>query len=80
MAFTRQLKSLTDQANEKRKADKYSFAPENSMKRMGIVCCSLLALVLLAVPLTAQQSPSTTSPAAPSVNASAPEEHKAVTN
>ncbi len=38
------------------------------MKRMGIVCCSVLTLVLLAVPLLAQQSPATPPPAsAPSL-------------
>ena len=38
------------------------FAAENSMKRMGIVCCSVLTLVLPAVPLLAQQSPSPRNP------------------
>jgi hypothetical protein len=35
----------------------HAFAPENSMKRMGVLCCCVLTLVLLAVPLLAQQSP-----------------------
>jgi Amt family ammonium transporter len=34
------------------------------MKRMGIVCCSVLTLMLLAVPLLAQQSPATATPSA----------------
>jgi Amt family ammonium transporter len=40
------------------------------MKRMGILCCSVLTLVLLAVPLLAQQTP--TSAAPPSASASSP--------
>jgi ammonium transporter, Amt family len=49
------------------------------MKRMGIVCCSVLTLVLLAVPLIAQQSPATTSSADPSTSASSPAMPRAVT-
>ena len=49
------------------------------MKRMGIVCCSVLTLVLLAAPLMAQQAPATTSPAPPSASASSPEVPPAVT-
>jgi ammonium transporter, Amt family len=49
------------------------------MKRMGIVCCSVLTLVLLAVPLLAQQSPATASPATPSASASSPEVPQAIT-
>ncbi len=49
------------------------------MKRMGIVCCSVLTLVLLAFPLFAQQSPATTSPVTPSASASSPEVPRAVT-
>jgi ammonium transporter, Amt family len=49
------------------------------MKRMGIVCCSVLTLVLLAVPLLAQQAPAAASPAAPSASASSPEAPPAVT-
>ena len=49
------------------------------MKRMGIVCCSVLTLVLLAFPLLAQQSPATASPATPSASSSAPELPPAVT-
>lgn len=48
------------------------------MKCMGIVCCSVLCLVLLATPLLAQQAPGTTPPAAPAASAVTPEEHKAV--
>src|SRR5271166_445172 len=57
----------------------HPFAPENSMKRMGIVCCSVLTLVLLAVPLLAQQAPATTSPATPSASASSPAVPPAIT-
>jgi Amt family ammonium transporter len=49
------------------------------MKRMGIVCCSLLTMVLLAVPLTGQQAPATAPPARPSASASSPEVPPAVT-
>jgi len=49
------------------------------MKRMAFVCCCLLGLMLLSVPLLAQQAPSTTPPAAPSANAPSAEDHKAVT-
>jgi Amt family ammonium transporter len=49
------------------------------MKRMGIVCCSLLALVLFVVPLLAQQASSPGSPATPSASIPSPEDHKAVT-
>jgi Amt family ammonium transporter len=59
--------------------DSYPFAPENSMKRMGIVCCSVLTLVLLALPLGAQQPPAATSRATPSASASSPEVPRAVT-
>ena len=48
------------------------------MKRMGMVCCSVLTLVLLAVPLLAQQPPAG-SPASSSPRASSPEVSKAVT-
>ncbi len=48
------------------------------MKRMGIVCCSVLTLVLLAFPLLAQQSPATASPATPSASSSTPEVPPAV--
>ena len=47
------------------------------MKRMGIVCCSVLTLMLLAVPLLAQQSPAT---ATPSASASSPAASQAVTD
>ena len=49
------------------------------MKCMGIVCCSVLTLVLLAIPLLAQQAPATASPASPSASASSPEVPPAVT-
>jgi ammonium transporter, Amt family len=47
------------------------------MKRMGIVCCCVLALVLLGVPLFAQQSPAT---ATPSASAASPEVRPGVTD
>jgi Amt family ammonium transporter len=47
------------------------------MKRMGIVCCSVLTLMLLAVPLLAQQSPAT---ATPSASASSSAASQAVTD
>ena len=47
------------------------------MKRMGIVCCSVLTLMLLAVPLLAQQSPAT---ATPSASASSPAASQAITD
>jgi len=50
------------------------------MKRMGIVCCSVLTLVLLAVPLLAQQSPATASAATTSASASSSEVSPAVTD
>ena len=49
------------------------------MKRMGIRCYSLLILALLAVPLLAQQSPTST-PATPSASVASPEVPKAVTD
>jgi Amt family ammonium transporter len=50
------------------------------MKRQGWTCCFLMTMVLAAVPLLAQQAPSsaTSSPAATSSAASAPEISKAV--
>jgi len=50
------------------------------MKRMGFVCCCVLGLVLLAVPLVAQQASSTTSPATPSASAPPPQVSKAVSD
>jgi ammonium transporter, Amt family len=44
------------------------FEVENSMKRTGLVCCCLLTLLMMALPLHAQQSPAP----APSGTASAP--------
>ena len=49
------------------------------MKRMGIACCSVLTLVLLAVPLLAQQFPTAASPT-PATSASSPEIPPAVTD
>jgi ammonium transporter, Amt family len=49
------------------------------MKRMGIVCCSVLTLVLLAVPLLAQQTPATASAASPVASTFSPEGPTAVT-
>jgi len=41
------------------------FAPENlSMKRMGILCCCVLTLVLSSLPIRAQQTPTASSPTA----------------
>jgi len=48
------------------------------MKRLGMVCCCLLSLTLLAVPLLAQQAPGTASPAPPSASAATPEVSKSV--
>jgi ammonium transporter, Amt family len=47
------------------------------MKRMGIVCCCVLALMLLGIPLLAQQSPATT---APSASTTSPEVPPSVTD
>ena len=49
------------------------------MMRMGIVCSSVLALVLLALPLLAEQSPASVSPTASSASAPSPEPPPAVT-
>jgi len=49
------------------------------MKRMGIVCCGVLTLVLLAVPLMAQQTSATTSTDASSASTASPEIPRAVT-
>jgi Amt family ammonium transporter len=43
------------------------------MKRMGILCCCVLTLVLFAVPLHGQQSPATASPATSSAATASPE-------
>src|SRR6516164_2917917 len=42
-----------------------SFAPENSMKCMGFVCCCVLTLMMLALPMAmpAQQAPAASTPA-----------------
>jgi len=71
--------SLIAKANEKRRIDAPIHSPsENSMKRMGIACCTVLALVLLAVPLQAQQPPA--SPATASASVSSPEVPQSVTD
>jgi Amt family ammonium transporter len=57
------------------RVDDDSFAPENPMKCMGIVCCSVLTLMLLALPMQAQQAPATGTPTA---STAAPEIPKAV--
>jgi len=49
------------------------------MKCMGMVCCSVLILMLLALPMQAQQAPAT-SPASTTSTAAAPETSKAVTD
>src|SRR5271167_1028267 len=46
---------------------------------MGIVCCGVLTLVLLAVPLMAQQTSATTSTDASSASTASPEIPRAVT-
>src|ERR1700752_4194968 len=69
----------SENANAKNRTGWHPFAPENSMKRMGIICCGVLTLVLLAVPLLAQQSPAAASPAALSASASPLEAVPAVT-
>ncbi len=54
------------------------FAPENlSMKRMGILCCCVLTLVLSSLPIRAQQTPTASSPAA-ATSATSPDSAKAV--
>src|SRR5258708_15590201 len=51
------------------------FAPENlSMKRMGILCCCILTLVLSSLPLHAQQPPA----ASPAASITSPDATKAV--
>ncbi len=42
------------------------------MKRMGILCCCVLTLVLFAVPLHGQQAPATASPSASSAGTASP--------
>jgi hypothetical protein len=51
------------------------FAPENlSMKRIGILCCCILTLVLSSLPLRAQQPPT----ASPAASTTSPDAAKAV--
>src|SRR5215469_14707329 len=73
-------KSPIANANEKSGVDVHPFAPENSMKRKGIACCGVLALVLLAVPVLAQQSPAAASPASAAASAPSPEGSQAGTD
>ena len=55
------------------------FAPENlSMKRMGILCCCILTLVLSCLPIRAQQSPASSPPSSPAPSAPSPDGAKAV--
>jgi ammonium transporter, Amt family len=50
---------------------------ESSMKCMGMVCCTVFTLILLALPAQAQQAPASTTPAATSAS---PEVPKSVTD
>jgi Amt family ammonium transporter len=49
------------------------------MKRMGVVCCSLIILVLTAFPLLAQQATAPATPPAPTASPATPEVPQAVT-
>jgi len=49
------------------------------MKRMGVVCCGLIILVLIAFPLLARQASVPPTPPAPSAGAATPEVPQAVT-
>ncbi len=49
------------------------------MKRMGVVCCGLIILVLIAFPLLARQASVSATPPAPSAGAATPEVPQAVT-
>ncbi|MGB7849089.1 MAG: hypothetical protein WBL63_25985 [Candidatus Acidiferrum sp.] len=49
------------------------------MKPMGILCCGVLTLVLLAIPLRAQPAPPATSPAPSSASVATPEVPPAIT-
>ncbi len=49
------------------------------MKRMGVVCCGLIILVLTAFPLPAQQASVPATPPAPTASAATPEVPQAVT-
>ena len=50
------------------------------MKRMGILCCCILTLVLSSLPIRAQQSPASTPPTSPTPTAASPDNVKAVTD
>jgi Amt family ammonium transporter len=50
------------------------------MKRMGIACCSVLTLVLLAVPLLAQQTPPTSITPSATTKTAAPEPSRTVSD
>src|ERR1700676_455714 len=55
------------------------FAPENlSMKRVGILCCCILTLVLNSVPIRAQQPPASSPATSPAATAPSPDAAKAV--
>jgi Amt family ammonium transporter len=48
------------------------------MKRMGILCCCILTLVLSSLPIRAQQSPASSPVASPPASATSPDSAKAV--
>src|SRR6202521_5018397 len=55
------------------------FAPENlSMKRMGILCCCILTLVLSSLPIRAQQPPASSPVTSPAASTSSPGAAKAI--
>jgi Amt family ammonium transporter len=55
------------------------FAPENlSMKRMGVLCCCILTLVLSTLPIHAQQSPATSPSVSLAPNTTSPDSTKAI--
>src|ERR1700741_5233708 len=55
------------------------FAPENlSMKRMGILCCCMLTLVLSSLPIRAQQSPAPSPVALQAASVASPDPAKTV--
>ena len=55
------------------------FAPENlSMKRMGILCCFILTLVLSSLPIRAQQPAASSPVTSPAASAASPDPAKTV--
>ena len=50
------------------------------MKRMGILCCCLLTLVLSTLPAHAQQAPASSPVTSPAASAASPEVPKAITD